>query len=44
MKNNILEITHLSKNYQDKSGEIEAINDINLSVNEGEFIVIVGPS
>ena len=44
MKNNILEITHLSKNYQDKSGEIEAIKDINLSVNEGEFIVIVGPS
>ena len=44
MKTNILEITHLSKNYQDKSGEIEAIKDINLSVNEGEFIVIVGPS
>ena len=44
MKNNILEITHLSKNYQDKSGEIEAIKDINLKVNEGEFIVIVGPS
>ncbi len=42
--NNILEITHLSKNYQDKSGEIEAIKDINLKVNEGEFIVIVGPS
>ena len=44
MKTNILEITHLSKNYQDKSGEIEAIKDINLKVNEGEFIVIVGPS
>ena len=44
MKNNILEITHLSKNYQDKSDEIEAIKDINLKVNEGEFIVIVGPS
>ena len=44
MKTNILEITHLSKNYQDKKGEIEAIKDINLSVNEGEFIVIVGPS
>ena len=44
MKNNILEITHLSKNYQDKTCEIEAIRDINLSVNDGEFIVIVGPS
>lgn len=44
MKNNILEITHLSKNYQDKKCEIEAIKDINLEVKEGEFIVIVGPS
>lgn len=44
MKNNILEITHLSKNYQDKTGEVEAIKDINLTVNKGEFIVIVGPS
>ncbi len=44
MKNNILEITHLSKNYQDKTGEIEAIKDINLEVSEGKFIVIVGPS
>ena len=44
MKTNILEITHLSKNYQDKTCEIEAIKDINLKVNEGEFIVIVGPS
>ena len=42
--NNILEITHLSKNYQDKTGEIEAIKDINLEVSEGKFIVIVGPS
>lgn len=44
MKNNILEITHLVKNYQDKKGEIEAIKDINLEVKEGSFIVIVGPS
>ena len=44
MKNNILEITHLSKNYQDKTGEIEAIRDVTLEVSEGKFIVIVGPS
>ena len=44
MKNNILEITHLSKNYQDNDGEIEAIKDINLTVEKGKFIVIVGPS
>ena len=44
MKNNILEITHLSKNYQDNKGEIAAIKDINLKVEYGKFIVIVGPS
>ena len=44
MKNNILEITHLSKNYQDNKGEIEAIKDISLEVGNNEFIVIVGPS
>ena len=44
MKTNILEITHLSKNYQDNDGEIEAIKDINLTVEKGKFIVIVGPS
>ena len=44
MKNNLLEITHLSKNYQDNEGEIEAIKDINLEVKNNDFIVIVGPS
>lgn len=44
MKNNILEITHLSKNYQDNTGEIEAIKDINLEIKNNEFVVIVGPS
>ena len=44
MKNNILEITHLSKNYQDNKGEIAAVKDINLKVENGKFIVIVGPS
>ncbi len=44
MKNNILKISHLSKNYQDSDGEIAAIKDINLDIEEGKFIVIVGPS
>lgn len=30
--------------YKSYGGEVNAVNDFNLSVNEGEFIVIVGPS
>ncbi len=41
---NILTISHLKKNYQDDSGEIEAIWDVDLEVPEGKFISIVGPS
>lgn len=40
----ILEIKHLKKNYQTLKEEIVAIDDINISVYEGEFISIVGPS
>lgn len=42
--NKILSVKELSKVYHIKSGEISAINDINFSVNKGEFISIVGPS
>ncbi len=42
--NKVIEINNLRKKYFDKSGEILAIDDINLTVNEGEFLVIVGPS
>ena len=40
----ILTISHLKKNYQDDSGEIEAIADIDFEVPEGKFLSIVGPS
>lgn len=40
----ILQISHLKKNYQDDKSETEAIKDINLNIEEGKFISIVGPS
>lgn len=42
--NIILKIDNLEKNYHDKSGEITAIENINLDVYHKEFISIVGPS
>ncbi len=42
--NNILEISHVSKNYHTLDGEIEAIKDINIEVNKGDFIALVGTS
>lgn len=42
--NNILNITHISKSYYTKNGEIEAIKDITLDIKEGEIITIVGSS
>jgi NitT/TauT family transport system ATP-binding protein len=40
----ILEIKNLTKKYQHKNGETLAIKDINLKVEEGEFVSIIGPS
>ena len=42
--NNILKIRNLSKNYHTKEGEIVAIKDINMEINDGEFIALVGSS
>ena len=40
----ILKLENISKKYQAKNGEIEALKDINFTANEGEFIGIIGPS
>lgn len=42
--NEILRLEHIAQKYQAVNGEIIAIDDISLSVSEGEFISIVGPS
>lgn len=44
MKNKILTIKNLSKSYHDKKGEIKALEDIDIDIEEKEFISIVGPS
>ena len=40
----LLKIEKISKIYQAKNGEIEALKDINFGVREGEFVSIIGPS
>lgn len=40
----LLTVSNLSKKFNTINGEIEAIKDISLEVNDGEFIAIVGPS
>lgn len=40
----ILQVKHVTKKYQAKNGEIEALSDINFTVEEGEFVSIIGPS
>ena len=42
--NTILEIKNLYKNYQTKEKEIITLNNINMKVNEGDFLGIIGPS
>lgn len=39
-KNKILEVKHISKSYS----KVEALKDVSLSINEGEFCVILGAS
>ena len=40
----ILKIKEVTKKYQAKNGELEAIKNISLDVKKGEFISIIGPS
>ena len=40
----LLKIENISKMYQAKNGEIEAVKDINFTVDNGEFVSIIGPS
>lgn len=40
----VLKLKNISKKYQAKNGEIEALFNINFNVKEGEFVSIIGPS
>lgn len=40
----ILKIQNITKTYQAKNGEIEALKDISFNVKKGEFISVIGPS
>lgn len=40
----VLKLKKVSKRYQAKNGEVEALSNINFSIKEGEFVSIIGPS
>ena len=40
----VIKIQNVSKSYTRDSFEIPVLNDINLEINEGEFIALMGPS
>ena len=39
-----LSVVHVSKRFRTERGEVHALDDVSLSVNEGEFVCLVGPS
>lgn len=41
---NVINVKHVSKAYITENGQVLAIKDFSLEVNEGEFVAIVGPS
>ena len=40
----ILEVKNISKKYQSKQGEIQALQNVNFKIKTGEFVSIIGPS
>lgn len=39
-----LRVQHVSKSFQSKNGRVDVLEDINLEIQQGEFVCIVGPS
>ena len=40
----ILQVTHLNKSYGSGEGKVTALDDVSFSVQQGEFVAIMGPS
>lgn len=40
----LLKLENISKKYQAKNGETEAVQNVSFSINEGEFVSLIGPS
>lgn len=40
----VLKVQNVSKKYQAANGEVEALTNVNFSINEGEFVSLIGPS
>ena len=41
---NLLHIQHLSKTFHSAKGDVEALHNIQLDIQEGEFVTVIGPS
>ena len=44
MSKTILEVKDVSLDYQSKTGKIRALENINFTINEGDFVCVLGPS
>ena len=40
----VITIRHLSKNYHTDAGEVNVLKDVNITIEKGEFVAIMGPS
>lgn len=41
---NILEVKNIGKKYQNKDGEVQALEKVTFNLKQGEFVSIIGPS
>ena len=44
MSKTILEVKDVSLDYESKTGKIRALENINFTINEGDFVCVLGPS
>ena len=44
MKNQLIKLTNINKSYRNGDQELRVLKDIDLEVEEGEFLAIMGPS